>query len=186
MSWTRAVLGFICGVVATGPMTAAMVLWHRRLPGREKYPLPPSEITGSVMEKAGVSATPDQITAVTLIAHFAYGGATGSLYGLIASGKSRAPIRSGLVLGFLVWSLSYFGLLPALRILRPATDRPARRSCLMLCAHFIWGVCLCGLHQLLGDDSRRGRPALRQRDLPNADRPDRGATWATPLNGVRH
>ena len=35
----RALLGAICGVVATGPMTAAMVLWHRRLPAGEKYPL---------------------------------------------------------------------------------------------------------------------------------------------------
>jgi len=41
LDWPRVILGFICGVVATGPMTAAMVLWHRWLPAREKYPLPP-------------------------------------------------------------------------------------------------------------------------------------------------
>ncbi len=179
-------MGFISGVVATGPMTATMLLWHRRLPVREKYPLPPREITGVVMEKAGVSATPDQITAATLVAHFAYGGAAGALYGLIPSGKLRAPIRSGLILGFLVWSLSYFGLLPALRILRPATEHPARRSGLMLGAHFIWGVCLCAFHELLLDDARRGLPALRQRALPNADRADQSVSRATPQNASRH
>lgn len=186
VNWTRVTFGFICGVVATGPMTAAMVLWHRRLPGREKYPLPPREITGAVMEKAGVSATPDQITAATLLAHFAYGGAAGGFYGLIPSGELRTPIRTGLVLGFLVWSLSYFGLLPALRILRPATEHPARRSGLMLGAHFIWGVCLCALHQLLLDDTRRGTPAMEQHALRNADRAGQSASRETARYGSRH
>lgn len=172
LNWTRVILGFICGVVATGPMTAAMVLWHRRLPVREKYPLPPREITGAIMDKAGVSVTTDQLSAATLVAHFAYGGAAGGLYGLIPRRKLHEPIVSGFVLGFLVWSLSYFGLLPALGILRPATEHPARRSGLMLGAHFLWGVSLCALHQLLLDDARRGAPALQQRGLSNADRAD--------------
>lgn len=172
VNWTRVILGFICGVVATGPMTAVMVLWHRRLPEREKYPLPPREITGAVMDKAGVSATAEQLSAATLVAHFAYGGAAGGLYGLIPPGKLCEPVRSGFVLAFLVWSLSYFGLLPVLRILRPATEHPARRSGLMLGAHVLWGVCLCALHQLLLDDAARGAPALQQRGLPNADRAD--------------
>lgn len=172
LNWTRVILGYICGVVATGPMTAAMILWHRRLPASERYPLPPREITGAVVDKAGISATAEQLSAATLVAHFAYGGAAGGLYGLIPPRKLRESIRSGLVLGFLVWSLSYFGLLPALRILRPATEHPVRRSGLMLGAHFLWGVSLCALHQLLLDDSRRGAPALQQRGLPNADRID--------------
>jgi hypothetical protein len=169
MNWTRPILGVICGVVATGPMTAAMVLWHRRLPAREKYPLPPREITGAVLEKAGVPATAEQTSAATLVAHFAYGGAAGGLYGLIPREKLPEPVRSGLILGILVWSVSYFGLLPALRILRPATQHPARRNGLMLGAHFIWGVCLAVLHQLLLDDAQRRAPALRERGSPNAD-----------------
>lgn len=186
VNWPRVILGFISGVVATGPMTAAMVLWHRRLPAREKYPLPPREITEAVMDKAGVAGTAEQISAATLIAHFGYGGVAGGLYGLIPFGKLRAPIRSGLALGFLIWSLSYFGLLPALRILRPATEHPPRRSGLMLGAHFIWGVTVCALHQLLLDDASRGAPAFRQRALPNADLPDQRVSRATPPNGSLH
>lgn len=41
MNRPRIILGAIFAVAATGPMTAAMVLWHRRLPARDKYPLPP-------------------------------------------------------------------------------------------------------------------------------------------------
>ena len=139
----------ICGVVATGPMTAAMDCWHRRLPTREKYPLPPSEITGVVLEKAGVPANSAETSAAALISHFAYGGAAGGLYGVIPDRKLCSPFTSGLALGIFVWSLSYLGLLPVLHILRPAMEHPMRRNGLMLGAHLIWGVCLCELRRLL-------------------------------------
>ena len=161
MNSARIILGAICGVVATGPMTAVMALWHRRLPARERYPLPPREIAGAVAEKAGVALTADAISAATLIAHFGYGGAAGGLYGAWPAGNTRQPLVSGIVLGSLVWSLSYFGLLPALHILRPANEHPARRNALMLGAHFVWGACLCGLYRILLDDAERMQPALR-------------------------
>ena len=41
-----------------------------------------------------------------------------------------------------VWVASYLGLLPAMRILTPATEHPARRNALMISAHVIWGACL--------------------------------------------
>lgn len=152
-------------------MTVAMVLWHRRLPAGENYPLPPREITGAVLEKSGVSADNADLSAATLLAHFAYGGAAGGIYGLISRGKTRMPITSGMTLGLFVWVLSYFGLLPALGILRPANEHPARRNALMLGAHFVWGVCLCALHRLLLDDARRATPALRERAAVARDTP---------------
>ena len=162
MNWSRVILGAICGVVATGPMTAVMALWHRRLPVGERYPLPPREITDAVAEKAGVSVDADALSAATLIAHFGYGGAAGGLYGALPMGSVRQPLASGFVLGLVVWSLSYFGLLPALRILRPASEHPARRNALMLGAHFVWGACLCALYRVLLDDGQRAQPALRK------------------------
>lgn len=162
MNWSRIVLGAICGVVATGPMTAVMVLWHRRLPVRERYPLPPREITGAIAEKAGVAMDAKAISAATLIAHFGYGGAAGGLYGALPMESVRQPVASGLVLGLMVWTLSYFGLLPALRILRPASEHPARRNALMLGAHLVWGVCLCTLYRVLLDDGKRAQPALQK------------------------
>lgn len=162
MKWSRIVLGAICGVVATGPMTAVMVLGHRRLPVGERYPLPPREITGAVADKAGVAMDAEALSAATLIAHFGYGGAAGGLYGALPMESVRQPVASGFLLGLLVWSLSYFGLLPALRILRSASEHPARRNALMLGAHFIWGACLCGLYRVLLDDGKRTQPAFRK------------------------
>lgn len=161
MNWSRIILGAICGVVATGPMTGVMVLWHRRLPARERDPLPPREITGAVAAKAGVT-NDDAVSVATLLAHFAYGGAAGAVYGAWPRGRVGRPVASGLVLGLLVWMLSYFGLLPALHIWRPANKHPARRNALMLSAHFVWGVGLCALYRLLIDDGKRGQPALRK------------------------
>ena len=39
----------------------------------------------------------------------------------------------------MVWVLSYFGIMPGLRILRPAHDHPGRRNALMIAAHLVWG-----------------------------------------------
>jgi len=41
-----------------------------------------------------------------------------------------------------VWSTSYLVLLPALRLLRPATKAPPRRNALMIAAHLVWGGAL--------------------------------------------
>src|SRR5688572_13093277 len=40
----RLLIGAVAGFVGTMAMTAAMNRLHRRLPAREKYPLPPREI----------------------------------------------------------------------------------------------------------------------------------------------
>jgi hypothetical protein len=169
MNAIRTLLGALCGVVATGPMTAAMLAWHRRLPAAEKYPLPPLEVTDAILEKAGVPASAGETSALAILAHFAYGGAAGALYGATTAPRRAWPWRAGLLLGTLVWSLSYFGLLPALHILRPAHKHPAQRSLLMLAAHWIWGGCLTALHALFVADSLRNTPALREKGAPLHD-----------------
>jgi hypothetical protein len=42
----------------------------------------------------------------------------------------------------MVWVVSYFGIMPGLRTLRPAHDRPGRRNALMIAAHLVWGSTL--------------------------------------------
>lgn len=94
MTLLRLALGFICGIVATGPMSVAMVLLHRRLPARERYPLPPREITTKAVEQvAGPSElAPTTYSALTWLAHFGFGGATGALY---AATQQRLPGGAG-------------------------------------------------------------------------------------------
>src|SRR5207253_7485740 len=79
---------------------------------------------------------------LALAAHFAYGAATGTLYAAVVPALPRAPLATGMAYGLAVWAGSYLGLLPALGILRPATEHPPRRTALMITAHLVWGAAL--------------------------------------------
>ncbi len=171
MSLLRLALGFICGVVATGPMSVAMVLPHRRLPARERYPLPPREITTKavtqIVRPGDVPAS--TFSALTWLAHFAYGGAAGALYaGTERQLPGGATVR-GSFFGLLAWTVSYLGLLPGLRVLAPATEHPVRRSVLMGAAHLIWGWCLATVFHVLFSDLWRESTAFRASPRPHRD-----------------
>lgn len=162
MSLLRFILGTLCGIAATGPMSVVMVWLHRRLPAEERYPLPPPEITTKAVEQVADAEeiSPTIRSALTWLAHFAYGGAAGALY---AVAERRLPGGAGLrgpVFGLLVWAVSYLGLLPGLRVLTPATEQPMRRSALMIVAHLVWGWFLAVIFEVLSSDLRRGNTAL--------------------------
>ena len=137
-----ALAGAISGVVATGPMTVAMLILYRQLPRRERYSLPPRQITMHLAREAGVKNELSSAgkTAVTLLAHFGYGGAAGGIYGSFAGTMPGSPATKGILFGLAVWAASYLGLLPATGLLTPATEHPARRTALMIVAHVIWGM----------------------------------------------
>jgi uncharacterized membrane protein YagU involved in acid resistance len=138
------VIGALAGLAATVPMTLVMQQMHQQLPARERYPLPPSEIVEELTDQAGVEDQIDQSEhmALTLLAHFGYGAATGALYAPLAHAFHPPAMLGGAAFGLVVWGTSYLGLLPALGILRPATEHPARRNALMIGAHVVWGATL--------------------------------------------
>jgi uncharacterized membrane protein YagU involved in acid resistance len=136
--------GCLAGFAATAPMTAFMLLAHRRLPRSERYPLPPREIVLELARRAGIkqklgTAAKD---AATVGAHFGYGAFTGSLY---AASVKRPTIKSGMAYGLFVWLASYLGFLPAIGVLKPATEHPWRRNVLMITAHVVWGATLAAI-----------------------------------------
>jgi uncharacterized membrane protein YagU involved in acid resistance len=133
--------GALAGCIATAPMTAAMELMFRLLPRHEQYPLPPSEITNELTDQAGVRKDLDRqkYMGLTLFNHFAYGTGAGAVYGSVAKYVPGAPVLKGISFGLGVWTVSYLGLLPALGIMRPATEHPSRRNLLMILAHVVWG-----------------------------------------------
>jgi uncharacterized membrane protein YagU involved in acid resistance len=140
----RLTLGLLAGFTATIPMTAVMAALHRRLPPSERYPLPPHEITTKVAEELDQEehiGQPEHYAA-TLITHFGYGSAMGGVYGTLTEKMAAPPVISGMGYGLAVWAGSYLGLLPALGILRPATEHPPRRNALMIAAHLVWGATL--------------------------------------------
>jgi len=128
---SRLVIGGIAGFVATMAMTSAMRRLHKRLPAKERYPLTPREIVDATLAPPAAAA-PD----LTLVAHFAYGAGCGAL---IAAAAPRIGPASGAMAGGAVWLASYMGWIPAVGVLRPATDHPMRRNAVMIAAHFAWG-----------------------------------------------
>ena len=72
--------GGLAGALATLPLTMAMTALHRILPKHERYPLPPELITRSLIGRAQtrVKLSEPELNALTLLAHFGYGAASGT------------------------------------------------------------------------------------------------------------
>ncbi len=143
-------LGAASGLLATLPMTLAMELLHRRLPARQRSPLPPWWITRRTLGRAGLgdglrlSGYPAvwQWTPATLAGHFAYGAAAGALYAPLARAVRLPALPGGIGFGLLVWLASYLGWLPVAGLFPPATEQPKERNLLMVGAHALWGAVL--------------------------------------------
>lgn len=154
--WGDLFRGAIAGSVATVPMTISMLIGWRLLPRREKYPLPPREITEELAERVGKvdELTENQLIAATLVSHFAYGAVSGSMYALFEKRISVGGRLKGVLAGLILWAGSYLGWLPAIGILKPATQHPWRRNLLMILAHVVWGMTLEQITQTLQSGKR--------------------------------
>jgi uncharacterized membrane protein YagU involved in acid resistance len=138
--------GAAAGMIATVPMTLFMRSAWKRLPAQEQYALPPRQITRNVVRpRRFFRLSPEKQTILTLLLHFLFGAATGSVYGMV---EEKIPLREsvkGPLAGLAVWTGSYLGWIPALGILPPATEHPWRRNVMMIVAHLIWGMVLGAL-----------------------------------------
>jgi hypothetical protein len=133
--------GAASGFMATIPMTFVMLLLHRLLPARERFPLPPEQMAQRLADETSDEVvTPRTRRAVALPMHFGFGAVSGALFGVSAGRTNVPPILSGIPFALLVWIVSYLGWIPAARILPPATDHPAGRNALMIVAHGVWGA----------------------------------------------
>lgn len=133
--------GFTGGLLATLPMTAAMIVAQKLgLLGKA----PPSKITDAALDAAGVPATANQRRALTAIAHLGFGAASGALYSSLRPGRPslRRAALEGAVFGTAVWAASYAGWVPALGILPPPNDDRKDRQATMVIAHWIFGAVL--------------------------------------------
>lgn len=137
-------MGATAGFAATVPMTLTMLAVREMLPPHEQYELPPSEITRKVEEGTGLDTqqNQDQHQLLTSLAHLGYGAAQGIVYIPFAEHVAGSPTLKGAAFGLAVWAASYIGLLPALNILPPPTERPARRVTMLIGAHLVWGSVL--------------------------------------------
>ena len=138
---TRLLFGGIAGFAATVAMTSVMARLHRRLPERDRYPLPPREITEQL-----TGGTDGQVRRRAMAAHFLYGGACGAA---VAALRPNPSLAEGATAGVAIWAGSYFGWVPGFGILRPASQHPAPRNALMIAAHLVWGAAtVLAIHEI--------------------------------------
>jgi hypothetical protein len=127
-------------------MTLTMLAWHRVLPSRQRYSLPPRIITDRVAARMPLPSRviPQPGPARALVAHCAFGAAAGALYGGIKLPlkDDRHAVASGIAYGLLVWGASYLGWVPAAGLMAPATRQPVARTAMMIGAHVVWGATL--------------------------------------------
>jgi hypothetical protein len=151
MSGLRLLKGALAGCIATGPMTVAMLLMHRFLPGEQRYALPPTLITRRLTGGKGPFARlgSHENKALTYLMHFGFGTTFGAMFALLPRQLPLpAPLR-GMLFALGVWAGSYLGWIPAAQILSPATKHPAERNALMIIAHVVWGAVLALLLERL-------------------------------------
>lgn len=124
-----------------------------------RHPAPPVEITARIAKRADgeTAKTGRGLIAATGVLHFGYGAATGALYPLVADHVRAPPVVTGVAFGLGVWAASYLGWIPAVRLLRPATQQPAERNIVMILAHVAWGAALGLTYETLR--RKRRRPA---------------------------
>lgn len=143
------VRAFGSGVLATVPMTAVMRFLHHRLPREERYPLPPYEIVSRLFP-----VPPIRRAKLALVSHLAAGGVLALAYPVVRNTlPGRSAAARGAVYGAVAWAGYYQGVLPALRILKPASRQPLRRNLLMLASHLVWGACASWLFSNLDRES---------------------------------
>ena len=137
----RILLGGIAGVIGTYAMTLAKILLFAGLPRRERYPLPPREITQDVAERLAGQPLHDEQSLMTgtIAAHFGFGALCGMLFTGLNLHRRR-PVLNGVGFGLSVWVVSYLGWIPASGILKTALRQPPGRNLLMIAVHAVWGA----------------------------------------------
>ena len=102
----RAAIGALAGLTATVPMSVALEVMRQRLPPRERGSLPPRKIAMRAARRVGLRVHTDkrQRDLVTLVTHFGFGAAAGTLYVPLASRLgSLPPVLRGMGFGVAVW-----------------------------------------------------------------------------------
>ena len=126
-------------------------------------------VIGAVAGIVDAAASPPEEAArdLTTAAHFAYGAACGAL---LAAADPKPGKRAGAAAGATIWLASYMGWIPALNLLEPATEHPARRNALMIAVHLVWGTATAEALRELAAARETIFAGGQDRDVPE-DRP---------------
>ena len=127
--------GATAGLVATGAMSAVMLVLRRQL-GEQ----PPDAIVKAAADAVDAEPTEEQADALAVAAHAGFGLTVGAAYALLP--RTGPPVLRGVLTALAVYTASYQGWVPALGILPAATrDKPGRPR-VMVTAHVVYGAVL--------------------------------------------
>lgn len=135
--------GLWSGVMATSAMTYFLLYAHRRL-GTAR-PLPPAALTHELQEDvANVNDSPDPSGREdrAMLAHFVFGVSAGILYASLTRFMPKRRLLTGNIFGLGIWSSSYLGWVPALRLSPAAPKAPLKENLMMVAAHLVFGTAL--------------------------------------------
>lgn len=139
--------GAVAGVVATLAMSVPMLAATQLGLVRRQAP---RHITDRLLQRTGLAGQvrdEDSRDALAAANHLGFGAAGGVIFGLLSRHlpPSAPRVAAGMAYGAMIWTVSYAGWAPALRLMPvPDDDEPARPA-LMLGAHLVYGAVLGAL-----------------------------------------
>ena len=85
---------------------------------------------------------------------------------MLAAADPKPSRRIGAAAGAAIWLASYMGWVPALNLLKPATEHPARRNALMIAVHLVWGAATAAALRELAAARETVFAGGKDRDVP--------------------
>ena len=149
----RMARGALAGTVATAAMSGLMLAGARAGLMREQ---PPKRVVRALLPGHRHRPKPGERTLGTL-AHFAFGAASGALFGLLAGGR-RPRVPAGVAYALAIWVSGYQGWIPEFKIMPPISQDLPGRPAVMAAAHVVYGTALVLVLNRISPEPRRGLP----------------------------
>lgn len=139
--------GAVAGLIATLAMSVPMLAATKSGIVQRQAP---AQLTDRILQRTGLAddiKDEDTRDALAVANHLAFGAGGGAIFGLLSRHlpPSVPRVAAGMAYGAMIWTVSYAGWAPALRLMpAPEDDEPARPA-LMLGAHLVYGAVLGAL-----------------------------------------
>lgn len=139
--------GATAGVVATLAMSVPMLAASRLGIVQRQAP---AQMTDRLVQRMGLAddiKDEDTRDALAVANHLGFGAGGGAIFGLVSRRLPRSVPRvaAGMAYGAMIWTVSYAGWVPALRLMPAPQDDELARPALMLGAHLVYGAVLGAL-----------------------------------------
>jgi hypothetical protein len=137
----RAAEGFAAGLVATAVMTGARIA-AKEAGLMDRRP-PHSEVVGRLRAVTGHLPWGHRAERSATIAHYAFGGVAGAIYGVIDPRRARPA--GGVLYAGAIWAISYLGVFPSVGLMPRPTRDDVGRQVVTAADHVVYGVTLDAL-----------------------------------------